>query len=47
MGYFDFPEKLQIYVRKLRKDQPVYLEYWPKMDEEICTLNGVEIEDWV
>lgn len=47
MGYFDFPEKLQIYVRKLRKDQPVYLESWPKMDEEICTLNGVEIEDWV
>lgn len=46
MGYFDFPEKLQIFVRKLRKDQPVYLENWPEMTEEICTLDGAEIEDW-
>lgn len=44
MRYFNFPEKLQIYVRKLRKDQPVYLEKWPEMpDGEICTLNGAEI----
>lgn len=47
MRYFDFPKKLQIYVRKLRKNQPLYLEKWPQMEEEICILEKAEIKDRV
>lgn len=47
MGYFGFPETLQIYVKKLRKNQPVYLEKWPMMEKEICILEKAEVEDWL
>lgn len=45
LRYFGFPEKLQLVIQPLRKDEPVYLESWPEMEgDSVCRLNGVRME---
>ncbi len=46
LGYFGFPEKLEIVVSALREDDRVFLESWPQMqDGKACSLNLVEITE--
>lgn len=46
LGYFDFPEKLEIKIRTLHKDDWVYLEKWPELkDGSACELLKVEIAE--
>ncbi len=44
LGYFDFPEKLTIVVKALKKDSRVYLERWPELTgDRVCSLLGVTV----
>ena len=46
LGYFDFPEKLEVVINTLKKDDWVYIENWPELQEgKACSLNGVEITE--
>ncbi|MCM1542328.1 MAG: beta-galactosidase [Blautia sp.] len=46
LGYFDFPEKLEIVVNALKKDDRVFLEKWPEFkDGKACSLNRAEITE--
>lgn len=46
LGYFDFPEKLEVVVNVLKKDDWVYIEKWPELkDGKACGLNGVEVTE--
>lgn len=46
LGYFDFPEKLEVVVNTLKKEDWVYIEKWPELkDGRACSLNGVEITE--
>jgi len=45
LRYFGFPQKLKLVIYPLRKDEPVYLESWPEMEEDfVCGLDGVRLE---
>lgn len=44
LGYFGFPEKLEIVVYPLEEDAAVFLEKWPKMEDGCaCRLDGVAV----
>lgn len=46
LGYFDFPEKLSVAIRTLRKEDRVYIEEWPPLtDGRACKLEAVEIKE--
>lgn len=46
LGYFDFPEKLSVVIRTLRRDDKVYIEKWPPMEEgSACRLESVEVRE--
>ena len=46
LGYFDFPEKLSVAIRTLRKEDWVYIEEWPPLtDGRACKLEAVEIKE--
>lgn len=46
LGYFGFPEKLEIVVNTLKQDDLVYIEEWPELKEgRACSLNRLEITE--
>ncbi|MCM1303372.1 MAG: beta-galactosidase [Lachnospiraceae bacterium] len=46
LGYFDFPEKLEIVVNVLKKDDRVFIEKWPELkDGKACSLNRVQVTE--
>ena len=46
LGYFGFPEKLEIVVNTLKQDDWVYIEKWPELKEgRACSLNRLEISE--
>lgn len=46
LGYFDFPEKLTLKLRTLRKDAWVFIEKWPELkDGAVCELLGVSLTE--
>lgn len=46
LGYFGFPDKLQIVVYALWENSPVYLEKWPVMPHgTACSLAGITVEE--
>lgn len=46
LRYFDFPEKLTVNIRALKKDVWVYLEEWPKLnDGRACELKAVAVSE--
>ena len=46
LGYFDFPEKLTIVVKALHKDDWVFIEKWPELnDGRACRLESAEIKE--
>ncbi len=46
LGYFGFPERLEIVVYPLEEKAAVFLEKWPKMkDGRACRLDGVTVTE--
>ena len=46
LGYFGFPEKLQVAVNVLKKEDRVFIEKWPLLTEgSACSLDQVEITE--
>jgi len=46
LKYFDFPEKLMVKIKALKKDDWVYLEKWPDLlDGRACKLNAVTVSE--
>ena len=46
LGYFDFPDRLQVVVYALREGAPVFLEQWPAMENgAACGLEKVEVTE--
>ncbi len=46
LGYFDFPEKLTVVVKALHKDDRVFIEKWPELENgRACCLKSVEIQE--
>ena len=46
LGYFDFPEKLEVVVNTLKEDDRVFIEKWPALTEgRACSLNRLEITE--
>lgn len=44
LGYFGFPERLEIVVYPLEEDAAVFLEKWPEMEDGCaCRLDGVAV----
>lgn len=46
LGYFGFPEKLEIVVSGLKEDDKVFIESWPEMKGgKACSLDRVEVTE--
>lgn len=46
LGYFDFPEKFTVVVKALHKDDRVFIEKWPELENgRACCLKSVEIQE--
>ena len=46
LGYFGFPDKLAVVVHTLKKDDWVFIEEWPELqDGKACSLGQVKITE--
>lgn len=46
LGYFDFPERLTLKIKALHKEDWVYIEKWPVLQENrACSLEGLELRE--
>lgn len=46
LGYFDFPDRLEVEIFSLHRDAPVFLENWPEMEGGYaCRLEHVEVKE--
>ena len=46
LGYFAFPEKLKIVVRRLYETDPMFIEKWPSMEDgSACSLDEIRVRE--